>query len=159
MINTAQPIYVVFSLEDLYEKMSYVVEEVGEYDFPFTITAFGEFAETIINAILMDGEVDCRASGIWLATLYVGYERSVDFFNEIFQDIRTQLSYFNVPLYPVPAYTNRFHMDGTLTVHLFHEPNATQPTPFHTRDDILLCIHNGDYISDKLKRDYGIQSN
>lgn len=151
-----KPIYAVFSLEDLYEKMSYKVEAVGEYDFPFTISAFGDFIETVINSILMVGEIDCRTSAIWLAEIYVGYENSNDFFEEIFNDIRFQLNYFNVPLYPVPGYTHRAQMTGDLTMHFHYERVETLPQQHRTRDDMLLCIENGDYISDKLRQQYGI---
>lgn len=156
MTNSAQPIYAVFSLDDLYEKMSYKVEEVGEYDFPFTISAFGEFAETVINSILMVGEIDCRTSAIWLATIYVGHENSDRFFEEIFNDIRIQLNHFNVPLYPVSGFTHRAQMTGDLVMHLHYEQVATPPHQYYTRDDLLLCIENGDYISDKLRQQYGV---
>lgn len=158
MINFAQPIHVILPLDDMYDRMSDLVDKVGEYDFPFSIKAFADFMEDVVGAIVPDRMIDHFPSAVWQATMYVGAMYATDHVTNFFNEIRVQLVHLNLPMYPVAGYAYRFYITGDLTMHLFYEHTSSLLTVVntHTRDDILQCIENGDYISEKLRRTYGV---
>lgn len=158
MTNFAQPIHVILQLDDMYDRMNQLVESMGEYDFPFSVKSFADFMQDVIGAIVPDRPVDHYTSAVWQATLYLGMGYGDDLVSNFFKEIRVQLVHLNLPMYPVAGYAYRFYITGDLTMHLFYESTSSQQTVMntHTRDDILQCIENGDYISEKLRRAYGV---
>ena len=158
MNKPVQPVYVLIPVEDIYDNINEFIEKVGDYDYPFSIKTFVDFMMEVVGSILPTQLVDYRSSAIYHASLLVGNEHAIDTVDMIGRELMVQMKHLQLPSYPVSGYEYRFHITGDLNLHLYYE--STSPPmnllQTHTRDDILACINNGDYISEKLRRNYGI---
>lgn len=158
MINPNAPFYVLLPLEETYEQMEQQVVDASEYDFPFTIKDFANFVEDVVSTVLPSVIVDGYNSAIYKAQLFVGPADAIDLVNELQRDISIQAQHLRLPIYPVGGFVYRFYITGDLNLHIHYESPSPQVNlqQTHTRDDILASIENGDYISEKLRRAYGI---
>ena len=158
MINPNLPFYVLLPLEEAYEQMEQAVVDASEYDFPFTIKDFADFVEDVVSTVLPSIIVDGFNSAIQKAQFFVGPSDAIDLVNTLRQDISIQVRHLQLPIYPVAGFVYRFYITGDLNLHVHYESNFPQVNlqQTHTRDDILAAIENGDFISEKLKRSYGI---
>lgn len=153
-----QPRYVILSTEEMYEYMNELVIQESEYDFPFTISCFADLVEDIVSTILPTNIINGYNSALEKADIYVGPRCSFDLVKELQRDLIVQVRHLQLPTYAVPGFVYRFYITGDLNLHIHYEHQSPQVglTLTHTRDDILACIENGDYISERVKRTYGI---
>lgn len=158
MINPNAPFYVLLPLEETYEQMEQQVVDASEYDFPFTIKAFADFVEDVVSTVLPSVIVNGFNSAVQKAQIFVGPSDAIDLVNSLRQDISIQARHLQLPIYPVGGFVYRFYITGDLNLHIHYESYSPQVNlqQTHTRDDILASIENGDYISEKLRRAYGI---
>lgn len=152
------PIYVVLPLDDMYEYMNDLVNTIGFYEFPFTIKSFADFVEDVVSAILPSMIINGLSSANEKANIFVGYADSAKLVNDCLADINIQIRHLQLPIYPVAGFNYRFYITSDLNLNIHYEHSSTQTyiKETHTRADILACIDNGDYISEKLRREYGI---
>lgn len=153
-----QPFYILLPLDDEYEGVTNAVNDAMEYDNVFTIKDFADFIEDIVSTLLPCNLVNGFNSAIEKAFIFLGPNYAYDTVLRIQQDLAVQIRHLQLPVYPVGGFRYRFYITGDLNLHIHYEPESLQAhiKQLYTRDDILECIENGDYISDKLKRQYGI---
>lgn len=141
-----------------YEYMNDLVMREQEYDNPFTIKAFADFIEDVVSTLLPSGIINAYNSALEKAFIFVGPTETSTLVYQLQNDIGIQIRHLQLPVYPLAGFVYRFYITGDLNLHIHYEHMSPQRNinQTHTRDDILASIENGDYISERIRQQYGI---
>lgn len=157
-IDPNRPLHMLLPVEGIYQHMLYAISDAQSGFGEFTVQEFASFIEDIVSVILPSTHINGYASASEKASLYVGYLETPKLLQEVLSDLNIQIRYLNLPVYPAAGFIYRFYLtsDMNLNIHYEHSSHDKQIKLTHTRTDILACIENGDYVSEKLRREYGI---
>lgn len=158
MVQNNRPVFVLLPVEDCYLYMNDMVIEEGVYEMPFSVMAFNQFMSDILDLIMVTNVHVSEGYIVENAAIYVGYGEAYSLVRYLKQVIIDQLIFLKLPVTPVAGYHYRHYITGSLEVHVHYQPSdpIMHIKQTHTRESILECIENGDYISERIKRDYGI---
>ena len=136
----------------------YIDDSYGEEDMGWTRETCSIMAARILKYLMPTIQTnDTEQYFLEELTLFVDQEYAIGWLNYVKQSLIQICNHMQIPMYCNPGYEHEIVPMSDCTVNVFVKLYRHPPTDIPlTREDIIHHIQQGDYISDKLKRQFGL---
>lgn len=126
----------------------------------FIFEDFIELTDTVMNVMhspLGNDRQQFYLTAIHMFSNYIPYDSAVTVVERYIQQLNTQLEHTNASM--LPTLNLKYRSWITSSYHLYiaydnRDPISNQPE--YTREGLLLAIEHGDFVNERLRREYGL---
>lgn len=157
MRSQPRPIKALFSLQEMYTLLSAVMEQ--NCDEAPSLLEFGNLIVELCAHVLPDHKASDPSYLVEVLCCYVEPEQAADLLDYFLTSLKAQFDQVGLPQFTEPGFCFRYYVQGGIMLVVMYtrsQGEINQPLP-QTHHDIINAIERGDYVSEKVKQQWGLR--